>query len=62
MAGNMCEWTTGHNINNDNMFTVPRGGSFYWFPSQGPVVVAFGWDDFSYFSFDVSFRVVLYIQ
>ena len=25
MAGNMWEWTTGHNINDETMFIVPRG-------------------------------------
>ena len=25
MAGNMWEWTTGHNIKNETMFVVPRG-------------------------------------
>ncbi len=25
MAGNMWEWTTGHNINNETMYVVPRG-------------------------------------
>ena len=25
MAGNMWEWTTGHNINGETMFVVPRG-------------------------------------
>ncbi len=25
MAGNMWEWTTGHNINSETMFVVPRG-------------------------------------
>ena len=31
MAGNMWEWTTGHNINSETMYVVPRGR---WLRSQ----------------------------
>ena len=62
MAGNMWEWTTGHNINNNQMFVVPRGGSFSDYGTTYPVVRADGSDGFTYYNFSVGFRVVLYVK
>ena len=62
MAGNMWEWTTGHNINKDQMFVVPRGGSFNDHGAANPVVRANGSDGFTTFHIHVGFRVVLYVK
>ncbi len=62
MAGNMWEWTTGHNIKNGIMFVVPRGGSFSFAGSDDPVVSAHGYDGLTSYYNRVGFRVVLYIQ
>ncbi len=66
MAGNMWEWTTGHNIvttdNNTQMFVVPRGGSFHAHGTDSPVVRARGDDALTVCDFRDGFRVVLYIE
>ncbi len=66
MAGNMWEWTTGHNIvttdNNTQMFTVPRGGSFGNDGTDYPVVRAFGNNGLTVYNISVGFRVVLYVK
>ena len=62
MAGNMWEWTTGHNINNDQMFVVPRGGCFDYDGATIPVVRAHGSNGLAHFNFSVGFRVVLYVK
>ena len=62
MAGNVWEWTTGHNISNNRMFVVPRGGSFNYNGATDPVVRASGTDVLTSYLFHVGFRVVLYIQ
>ncbi len=67
MAGNMWEWTTGHNVITTNgdtkqMFVVPRGGCFLDIGVDFPIVRANG--DFRLYDYDlhVGFRVVLYIE
>ena len=68
LAGNLWEWTTGHNIielaNNTSkeMFVVPRGGGFAHDGMVSPVVTANGHDSSSKACIDVSFRVVLYVK
>lgn len=64
MAGNMWEWTTGHNINQENktMFVVPRGGSFDPHGAYHPVVRANGGDVLADYGIHVGFRVVLYVK
>ncbi len=62
MAGNMWEWTTGHNIHNNQMFVVPRGGSFDGNGATLPVVRAHGFDEFTHYGINVGFRVVLYVK
>ena len=62
MAGNMWEWTTGHNIKNDKMFVVPRGGGFNNYGSTPPVVRANGNYVFSNYGIFVGFRVILYVK
>ncbi len=66
MAGNVWEWTTGHNINTTDdttqMYVVVRGGCFSRTGSEYPVIRAHGDNkvDFSYGN--AGFRVVLYIK
>ncbi len=66
MAGNMWEWTTGHNIKTkddvDTMFVVPRGGGFNLTGGVYPVVRAGGNDELTPYYNNVGFRVVLYIN
>ena len=62
MAGNMWEWTTGHNIKNNQMFVVPRGGSFNDFGTTYPVVRAHGHIALPGYDINVGFRVVLYVK
>ncbi len=74
MAGNMWEWTTGHNVikkpttpeNQQNpeeqMFVVPRGGSFGSTGAGNPVVRASGSVELADYSSYVGFRVVLYVK
>ncbi len=69
MAGNMWEWTTGHNIKvtdttnkTEQMFVVPRGGGFNHTGSVNPVVRAHGNNELTYYNFDGGFRVVLYVK
>ena len=62
MAGNMFEWTTGHNVTNGQMFVVPRGGSFHSNGAGCPVVRSQGTNTLASFCIDIGFRVVLYIQ
>ena len=62
MAGNMWEWTTSHNINNDELYVVPRGGSFNINGTTNSVVRAVGHSALTYYCLTVRFRVVLYIQ
>ena len=62
MAGNMWEWTTGHNISNGQMFLVLRGGSFYEDGATPPVVRAKGGDELTHCYISVGFRVVLYVK
>ena len=61
MAGNMWEINTGHNINNNEMFVVNRGGSCHDNGSWGAVIFAGGDMGLSYCSYFAGFRVVLYI-
>ena len=61
MAGNMWERTTGHNMKDGEIFVVPRGGSFKDDGNVYPIVRANGQDGFQGISFQVGFRVVLYI-
>ena len=63
MAGNMWEWTTGHNIKDQKqLFVVPRGGCFDDAGSGYPVVRANGFNVLTDFSGNVGFRVVLYVK
>ncbi len=62
MAGNMWEWTTGHNIKNGTMFVVPRGACFDNAGGDRPVVRANGHDVLTSYSYNAGFRVVLYIN
>ena len=62
MAGNVWEWTTGHNINGTQMFVIPRGGGFLDDGTANPVVRVYGTDEFTSYYFYIGFRVVLYIQ
>ena len=64
MAGNMWEWTTGHNINSseNKMFVVPRGGGYAESGLDTPVVQANGYNSVSHYNLEVGFRVVLYIS
>ena len=62
MAGNMWEWTTGHNISGDKMYVVPRGGSFKYEGTDRSVVRAGGNDGLTTTHFTTGFRVVLYIK
>ena len=62
MAGNVWEWTTGHNITDGQLFVVPRGG---WSGDSGsisPVVRAHGDTAIAGYHFHLGFRVVLYIK
>ncbi len=65
MAGNMWEWTTGHNIKRkdevDTMFVVGRGGGFHG--SGGDAVACVhGVDRVNVYNDNACFRVVLYIK
>ena len=62
MAGNVFEWTTDHNILNDQFFVTCRGGSFTDGGTSSTVVVASGSDNFTRYGFHIGFRVVLYIN
>ncbi len=62
MAGNMWEWTTGHNIHDNQMFVVLRGGGFEINGATFPVVRAHGSDIITRYFIYVSFRVVLYVK
>ncbi len=69
MAGNMWEWTTGHNVVTTSegikqMFIVMRGGSFIRSGDLYPVVRANGDDGLThcFSAVNVGFRVVLYIE
>ncbi len=66
MAGNMWEWTTGHNVvttnSNTQMFVVARGGSFNLNGKDYPVVRANSGYEFTVCNIQVGFRVVLYIE
>ena len=66
MAGNVWEWTTGHNIKEkdevDTMFIVSRGGCFNDAGDSVPVVRAHGDSEPTFYRGHVGFRVVLYIR
>ena len=74
MAGNMWEWTTGHNIKVTNpkeedpskraeqMFVTPRGGGFNDAGGDRPAVRANGNIVLTSYGSDVGFRVVLYVK
>ena len=62
MAGNMWEWTTGHNIKSEKMYVVPRGGSFHYTGDSNPVVQACGGDECINYHGSVGFRTILYIK
>ena len=63
MAGNIWEWTTSHNISSDDqMYMVLRGGCFLWNGTTESIVRANGDVYPQYYSYDIGFRVVLYIQ
>ena len=71
MAGNMWEWTTevgDHSVTNSDPtkttgnYAVLRGGSFYDNGGSGPVSNRDGDNDASWSSFNIGFRVVLYIN
>ncbi len=62
MAGNMWELTTGHNINDDKMYIVLRGGCFVDDGITKAVVRADGLDEFTVCKVEDGFRVVLYIS
>ena len=67
MAGNMWEWTTETGKHDSNAtgateFAVLRGGGFSNDGSDGPVSYRNGYNSVGDYSFDIGFRVVLYIQ
>ena len=62
MAGNVWEWTTMHNINNNQMLSTPRGGSFLDNGSERSVVQIGDVVDSPFSTVNVGFRVVLYVQ
>ena len=62
MAGNLWEWTTSHNINNNQMYVVPRGGGFDNYGTNTPFVQANGCDDLTTCILNLGFRIVLYIS
>ena len=68
LAGNMWEWTTETKIrtNNsnskDSVFAVLRGGSFYYYGSDYPVVCRSGGNTVGSTLISIGFRPVLYIN
>lgn len=62
MAGNMWEFTSSHNIEDDEMFGVIRGGGYSAMGDTQPVTRANnGTHPATNASVDVGFRVVLYV-
>ncbi len=65
-AGNMWEWTTGHNVKTTGetkqMYVVARGGCFYNPGSRNPIACASGLEVLTSYKAHIGFRVVLYVK